>query len=187
MALWDGPLSSLLLLCRTQRRARRELRWAQSSCRLSRHRQPCKDKLLGLWLLPENPALPSVLLQLQRPYSCSVVSSFFEDGCNRAALKCSLSCKWWIWTCLLKKLWVVLERIMGPSASLGLRGPYEDSALLRSFLQTPARGSPGAEHVPELPWSGCTCLKEGVIALVLWRVIAGSPITRMYNATTEVN
>lgn len=187
MALGDGPLSSLLLLCRTLRRARRELRWAQSSCRLSRHQQPCRDKLLGLWLLPENQALPSVLLQLQRPYSCSVVSSFFEDGCNRAALKCSLSCKWWVWTCLLKKLWVVLERIMGPSASLGLRWPYEDSALHVPSCKHLPRGSPGEEHVPELPRSGCMCLKEGVTALVLWRVIAGSPITRMYNATTEVN
>lgn len=151
MALGDGPLSSLLLLCRTLRRARRELRWAQSSCRLSRHQQPCRDKLLGLWLLPENQALPSVLLQLQRPYSCSVVSSFFEDGCNRAALKCSLSCKWWVWTCLLKKLWVVLERIMGPSASLGLRWPYEDSALLRSFVQTPAQGQPWGRACPWAP------------------------------------
>lgn len=48
------------------RRARRELGWLPDSSK--------------------TPALPSVLLQFQRPYSCSVAGFFGRDGYNRAAL-----------------------------------------------------------------------------------------------------
>lgn len=78
--------------CRTLGRARRELGWAQSTCRLSRRRQPCKDKLLGLWLPdssnhPKPQLFPLFCCSFGDPIAVQWWALSFEDDCNRAALK----------------------------------------------------------------------------------------------------
>lgn len=85
----EQTLWQLLLPCRRSARARQELGWAQSGCELWQwwsHR----GKQWRLWLPessnhPKISALPFVLLQ--RPCSCSVVSSLSWGGCNSAALE----------------------------------------------------------------------------------------------------
>ena len=177
-------LRQLLAAVRKMRKSK-----ARSSYGLARHREPCKDKLLGSGC-PTAPTTwnpSSVLLWFQCPCSCSVVSSFFQGWATTdLPLRGSLSCKWWIWICLLKKLWDVLDRVMRPSASLGLGEPFKASTPPHPCLQTSAWGQPWEANVPGFPWSRWVCLKEGVTALVFWVGIFGSLITGTCSGTTEV-
>lgn len=133
-----------------------------------------------------NPALPSVLLQFQRPYSCSVWAFSPEDGFNKAALK------------RLCKL-LVMGMSLSPEetgscahedhGAFSFLGTGRDPRSLHRCYVPACKQLPGGSsrevNLPELPQS--LCLKEGVTALVLWIVVIGSLIMGTYDSTIEAD
>lgn len=176
----EQTLWQLLLPCRRLARARRELGWARSGCELW-HWCSCRDKLWRLWLPdssnhPKSQLFPLFCCRFRDPKAVQWWALSSEEVATALPLKGSISYKWWIWNCLLKKLGAMLEMIKGPLDSSGLGEPFEASTLLRPRWQIHAWYSPGEVNVPELPWPCWECSKKGVTSLVLWIVIVGSLI-----------
>lgn len=183
----EQTLWQLLLPCRRLARARRELGWARSGCELW-HWCSCRDKLWRLWLPdssnhPKSQLFPLFCCRFRDPKAVQWWALSSGEVATALPLKGSISYKWWICNCLLKKLGAMLEMIKGPLDSSGLGEPFEASTLLRARWQIHAWYSPGEV---KCPWASLALL--GVLEGRCHILSAlDSHCWKLNNGTTEVD